>query len=220
MDEHEIRRRLVAWAGPFLTLMLLCQAAAAADPAPGTSQGKAPGVMELRAETAQATVQAVDRAARTVTLRTEDGEEILVQVPDEVRNFDQVEVGDKLKVEYHEATAIFLRKAGEGAPSAASGASTGEGAPASDDRRGVSETSSVRLAPLGAKPGGLETRTVDITAVVEDVDYEGRKLTVRGPRGNVRTLAVGDDVENLEEVEKGDQIVVRHTKALAITVTK
>jgi hypothetical protein len=218
MDDHKIRRKHLAWAAPLLSLMLSAPALAA-DPPKQTGQGGAPGVVALEAVTAQATVQAVDHGARTATLRTEDGREIQVKAPDTVRNFDQVEVGDKVNVEYHEATAISVVKADAATPGTASGSSTapGAGAPASD---GASGTRSVRVAPLGAKPGVVETTTFDITALVENVDYEKREVTVRGPRGNTRTLAVGDEVQNLKDIKQGDHVMLRHTEAIAVSVTK
>jgi hypothetical protein len=55
---------------------------------------------------------------------------------------------------------------------------------------------------------------------VEDVDYNQRKVTVRGPRGGVRTVDVSDDVKNLENVKKGDEVVIQHTEAVLIALEK
>ena len=56
-------------------------------------------------------------------------------------------------------------------------------------------------------------------ATVEAVDLAKRTVTVRGPRGNVNTLKVGDQVQ-LDKVKAGDQVVVRYTEAVAISVDK
>jgi hypothetical protein len=58
--------------------------------------GEAGGVIE-ETITASALVTAVDAANRRVTLRSSDGTEASFTAPPEVRNLDQVRVGDKVK---------------------------------------------------------------------------------------------------------------------------
>jgi hypothetical protein len=43
---------------------------------------------------------------------------------------------------------------------------------------------------------------------------------VKGPAGNVRTFKVDPAVKNLDQVKKGDQIVLTFTEAVALSVTK
>ena len=43
---------------------------------------------------------------------------------------------------------------------------------------------------------------------------------VKGPSGSTRTFKVGPEVTNLDAVRKGDEVVVRHTEAIAIAVTE
>lgn len=203
---------------PMLAAPLLFAAATASaqTPSPPQQQHQAlPGLVATNMATAHATVEAVDHAKRTATLRADDGHEFTVDVPDSVRNFDQVQKGDKINIEYQEATAIFLRKPGEGG-----GESTGSTTPPSPAAPSATQYGTVEVAPRGQKPAGIETRVVEITAIVEDVDYGKRTVTLRGPRGNVETIDVGDRVPNLDRVKKGDQVVVRHTEAVAASVSK
>ncbi len=58
--------------------------------------------------------------------------------------------------------------------------------------------------------------TVEMTARVEAVDLAARTVTLRGPDGGVRVIQVDDRVRRLDEVKTGDEIVIRHTQALAI----
>ena len=77
----------------------------------------------------------------------------------------------------------------------------------------------MQRAPAGAKPGGQVTNVVEAVATVEAVDLAKRTATIRGPRGNVHTMKVGDQVK-LEKVKVGDQVKVRYTEAVAISVDK
>jgi hypothetical protein len=110
-----------------------------------------------------------------------------------------VKVGDKLKVKYVDAIAIFVRK--------------------SSDPPDASETKAVAVAPRGQKPMVAAINTVEVTANVEKVDYEKRLITLKGPEGNVRTLKVDPRVKRLAEIKQGDDIVLRRTEAVAIEVT-
>jgi hypothetical protein len=148
----------------------------------------------------QATVIAVNRPEREVVLRNEDGTVMGFILDDRVRNFDQIEVGDVVTAEYHQAIAVTVEP------------STGEPT--------ASTAASMQRAPLGAKPGGTATRVSTLTAKVEDVDYDSRLVTLRGPSGQIREMKVGPEVENLQAVRKGDQVLVRHTEAIAIAVSK
>jgi nucleoid-associated protein YgaU len=44
----------------------------------------------------------IDKADRTVALLGPEGDVVEVEVSSEARNFDQIEIGDKVKVEYYE----------------------------------------------------------------------------------------------------------------------
>jgi len=43
-------------------------------------------------------------------------------------------------------------------------------------------------------------------------------VTLRGPQQKTATLKVSKDVKRFGEVKKGDEVVIRHTEALAIDV--
>ncbi len=158
-----------------------------------------PGVMVVDVVEWSGTVTAVDYAKRTVTLREPGGKSVTLNAKN-ARNLDQVKVGDRVKAEYIEEVAIFVRKA-DAPPSA-------------------TETQMIELAPKGQKPAGLVADTVQITANVEAIDYQKRTIALKGPQGNVRTFKVGDAVQNFQEIKKGDQVVLRFTEAFAIAVTK
>jgi hypothetical protein len=150
--------------------------------------------------TERATVLAVNRPERMVVLRGEDGGTLGLILDERVRNFDQIQVGDVVTAQYQEATAIFVRPS-TGAPT-------------------VDATGTLQTARPGEKPGAVATRTNEITATVEGIDYSNRTVTLKGPRGRTRTIKVSPDVENFDAVRKGDEVVVRHTNAVAVAVTE
>jgi hypothetical protein len=59
----------------------------------------------------QATVTAIDKKKRTVTVKGPKGRTAELAVSEEVKNLDQVKVGDMLKLKYYEALSLQLDKA-------------------------------------------------------------------------------------------------------------
>src|SRR5215467_8858262 len=57
---------------------------------------------------ASATVTAIDKSARIVTLQGEDGNKFSVTVPADLKNFDKLKVGDKVDVDYYEGLAVEM----------------------------------------------------------------------------------------------------------------
>jgi hypothetical protein len=159
----------------------------------------AEGAIEIGAITATSKVTAVDPAERTVTLTNEAGETNTYKLGKKVRNFDQIKVGDEVKATLLESVAVVVRKSS--APPDAS------------------ERDLVAVAPKGAMPGVIMAKTRQITAKIASVDTQARTVTVEGPAGGTPTIKVGPKV-NLDELQKGDDVTLRVTDALAIRVEK
>jgi DNA-binding beta-propeller fold protein YncE len=145
-----------------------------------------------------AQVVSIDKATRTVTLKGPKGNVLDVVAGDEVKNFDQIKLGDFVVARYAQALTLELRKtkvkAGE--PTVREGAA--------------------RAKP-GERPAVAGAREVTAIADVIGVDPKKSTITLKGPRGNVVTL----DVQNPDQfkvVKKGDQVEVTYTEALALSV--
>ena len=59
-----------------------------------------------------------------------------------------------------------------------------------------------------------------VTADVLTVDQKKRLVTLRGPEGNERTIRVGEEVRNLPQVKKGDQVVVSYYESAVFQLHK
>jgi hypothetical protein len=71
-----------------------------------------------------------------------------------------------------------------------------------------------------AKPSGMKEQTVEATATVEAIDLDKRIVTLKGPKGNVFELKVGERAKNLSQVKVGDQVKVKYYESLAFEVKK
>jgi len=164
-----------------------------------SDNGGTPGRVSVDVIKLTGTVKAVDLDKKTVTVEGSSGRVETIDAK-EARNLDQVKVGDKVTVTYTQALAVFVRK--------------------SDEPPSTSEKQTVQLAPKGEKPGGVVARTVELTGTIQSVDAQKRMVEVRVPAGDVRTFKVDPRVKNLSQVKKGDQVVLRYTESVALSVVK
>ena len=70
------------------------------------------------------------------------------------------------------------------------------------------------------KPGGAVVDVVAFQATVEAVDLQKRTVTLKGPDGKMKTLTIGPEARNLDQVKKGDQLKVKLIESVALFVRK
>ncbi len=158
-----------------------------------------PGGVIVQTRQLTATVAAMDRANRKLTLVDADGIKQTVKAGPAVVNYDQIQVGDQLKVRVTEELVVQMAKPGD----------------TTDDRG----QAAVVLAPKGAKPGGLAAGTVQVTATVTAIDPAKRTATLRFEDGSTKTFPVRSDVD-LRKRKTGEKVVFRVTEMIALSVEK
>ena len=175
--------------------------AATAQQAPATNAAvvTAPGKATVaRTTKASAVIVGLDTANRIITLKTAKGRIFEMVAGPEVKNFDQLKVGQTVHAEYAEALSLELKKGGGGKASAG-------------------EKSGAVAAQPGQQPGAAAGRQVTVLADVVNVDHKTHLVTLRGPAGNQMDIQV-DDPEQLKNIKKGDQVQATYTEAIAVMV--
>ncbi len=146
-----------------------------------------------------AVVEAIDREQREVLLRTADNRPIRVLAGGAVRNFDQIEVGDTVRVVYYESVAARMAEPAEGGPTV-----------------GVVAT---ERAPAGARPAAAEGAV--ISTVVEVISYDPATAvaTFRMPEGNVHSVVVNPEMRAFAAARSpGERVALTFTQAVAVAV--
>ncbi|HUJ16550.1 MAG TPA: hypothetical protein VL197_01010, partial [Nitrospirota bacterium] len=67
-------------------------------------------------------------------------------------------------------------------------------------------------------PSFIITEATTTTEKVVDIDYHGRKVTLKNDEGLVRTVQVGNDVSNLGRVKIGDRVTVETHQTISVEV--
>jgi Cu/Ag efflux protein CusF len=159
-----------------------------------------PSGARMESSTITATVEKIDYKARTVVLKGTKGVLMELEVGEEARNFDQVKKGDIVTIENTEAVAIEVQKS-KGKPIAV-------------------ETTSMTRSKPGEKPAGTMKTEGIMTVTVEKIDHKTREATLKLADGEIMEIRVGPQVKRLNEIHKGDQVLVRYMSSVSISVKK
>jgi hypothetical protein len=151
-----------------------------------------------RAEQLTAAVTAVDVATRKVTLKGKKGKEETITVSPDVKNLDQVKVGDLVVVTFSQGVVLSM---------AAPGAKPVE----------PTATATGAAAAPGEKPAADVKATIKGTVTVAAIDMKTRIVTLVGPEGRKFKVAAGKEIP-LEKVKVGDKVNAEYTEAVAIAV--
>jgi hypothetical protein len=68
--------------------------------------------------------------------------------------------------------------------------------------------------------GTIVTDQVEAVVTVTKVDQKARTVTVRGPRGNLQTLNVPPESQNLDQVKPGDRFKITYAEAAVVALTR
>ena len=174
----------------FVLVALLVPVVAAAG---AQSQGDKT-VTKKNQMTATVTIKAIDQATRSITLRSENGDEDTFTVGPEVTRFNQLKVGDTIRATYYESLVFQVRK--PGAPAATAGSMAAGG----------------RLKDV---PGGALGTQETTSVTVKAVDMNVPSITVLTADGRTLTRKIAEK-KNLEGVNVGDRIDITYSQGLVV----
>lgn len=147
----------------------------------------------------EATVVKVDQAKRHLELQGENGLEFTVQVPKNVKRFNEIKAGDKINIDFYQSVAVSLEK------------------PSTDMSSTKSQTLTESMA--GKLPGGVVAHQESGMVDVVKVDKDKNQITVKRPNGDMDVINVKDpDLQShLSDIKEGDKIQASYTEAAVIS---
>ena len=153
-------------------------------------------ITKTKSISATATIQAIDATVRAITLRDAAGNEETYSVGPQVKRFDELKVGDTVKMTYEESVVVQVHQAGE--------------------KAGATSTAAVTPG-TGQLPSGTIRMQDTMTVTVKAMDFSVPSITVTTPDGRTVTRKV-EDKKNLQGLKAGDQIDIIYTRALLTSI--
>jgi hypothetical protein len=155
-------------------------------------KGAKPGVIIAETTTVNAKIKEVDPKHRTVTLDGIEGNERTFKVAPNV-DMSNVKDGDELVVRFTRGMALMVDKPAEAQQAAG------------------------KIKPGNAE-GAIEALTA--TATVESVDAVNRLVTLKSTDGQKRTIHLGKEAVNFDQIRVGDTVRATLVEAAAVAITK
>jgi len=146
-------------------------------------------------KTVTASVEAIEKETREVTVKKPDGTFDVFYFPETIRRFDTLKVGDKITAKYYENLVLRVKAPGEKDVNSASGGT-------------------VRA---DGKSAATASRQRTITATIAAIDQSVPSITFTGPNGWKYSSRV-EDKKALAKVKVGDRLDITWTEALILSV--
>lgn len=149
---------------------------------------------EMRTETA--TIEAIERSSREVTLKKADGTYTVARVPSEMTRFDTLKIGDRITAKYYDNIVLRLK--------------------APDEKDVDTKAAASTRAPAGKAAGTLAAQRT-ITATITAIDNAVPSITFKGPNGWTYSSRV-EDTQALARVKVGDRMDITWTTAMILSI--
>lgn len=134
---------------------------------------------------------------REVVLKDNDGFQQTMTLGEEVKNFDQIRVGDIVTFTISKDIAIYIGKEGE--------------------IPGMGESKLLYSAAKGSKPGALQVKESFVTLDILKLNKDAKEVTVRLPDGAIKSIVTPK--LDFSSVKVGQTVIIREIITQKITVT-
>ena len=141
-----------------------------------------------------ASVEAIERSTREVTVKKADGKYEVIYVPEGVRRFDTLKIGDKITATYYENLVLQLKAPGEKA----------------------TDKTEAAVVKAGGGSGGTVSHQRTITATITAIDEKVPSVTFSGPNNWSYSTRV-EDKKALAKVKVGDKVDITWTEAMLVS---
>ena len=199
----EPMRRRYSFYGCLTVLLTLCLGTGCASKSKSTLKTRLPedtaatASAEDRDQRLSARVQAISRKNRILTLKFPDEKVAKIKVANEVRNFDDIGVGDTIKARFKTLVEVF---------------------PVNPTGKPLwPEIEEIKKAPKGTKPGTAILRPYEFQGVVTSLDPATRAIGIKA--GKRVEVTEKPDLTRFNEIKTGDTVVARFVETTAIDIT-
>lgn len=166
------------------------------------AQAQAPGREDIELISVTETVEAINLETREVVLRGPDGHFKHLVVGDHVQRLNEVEIGDRVKVDFFVSALYEVRE------------------PTAEElEQPYLELSHTVKAEAEQLPAGATLKQFRSVCTIVDLNAVNMTGTLKDPNGKFRVVAIKNP-ENITKLRIGQTVVVTHTEAYAVSLEK
>ncbi len=148
------------------------------------------------------TVTTLVKESREITLKGADGELVTMVASDEVKRFDEIEIGDVMTFEYYTYIKAEFRE-----PTA------------EEIAEPLTLLAEGGKAPEGMDPAAVVGALVKAIVTIEILNRPNMLATVRGPRGNYLSIQMEDEAL-MQRLNIGQKVILTYAEAIAVSLEK
>lgn len=143
-------------------------------------------------------VQAINIDERLLVLADMEGNLVdVVEVDDDVTEFDKIAIGDIIKLEFYESLALQI---------------------AAPDAKPLNSQDITVVTEGGPKPGKIDVEIVSEVVEVIGIDRATNMLKYKATGKQVARVKVDPRISTMENLKPGEKILVTYTEAVAASV--
>ena len=145
------------------------------------------------------TIEKVDTAKRTLTMKLDNGKRTTLKVDKTVKDLDKFKPGDKVQLSYTEEIIAMAEPSDQGTS-------------------GLEKYHVVDVEPEGDKPALVQVDTTQISGKIVSIDPQKRRLTFEDPEGKKQTLKLSRKINGLDRFKPGEMINMAIAQHMVVEV--
>jgi hypothetical protein len=150
----------------------------------------------------EGTITKIDKETREITIMGSNGELDTITAGEEVERFDEIEVGDVIKLEYIKFLRAEFRS------------------PTPEEvEEPLVVLAEAEKAGMDTEPGAAVGAVVKAVVTIQVINLPFMYAVVEGPNGNLTTIDVKDE-ELLKQLHVGQIVILTYGEAVAVSLDK
>lgn len=148
------------------------------------------------------TIKEINNETREITVIGEEGELHTFTASDDVKRFDEIEVGEVITFGFYKFLKAEFRK------------------PTKEElAEPLVAVADAEIAGMDMEPGAVLGAVAKAVVSIEVINLPYMYVTIKGPQGNYMTIDV-EDAELIKKLHVGQIVILTYGEAIAVTLTK
>ncbi|WP_298532958.1 hypothetical protein [uncultured Algibacter sp.] len=148
------------------------------------------------------TIKEINKETREITVIGEKGELHTFTAGEDVKRFDEIEVGEVITFGFYKFLKAEFRK------------------PTDEEiAEPLVAIADAKVAGMEMEPGAVVGAMVKAVVTIEVINLTYMYVTIKGPQGNYTTIDV-EDAELIKKLHVGQVVIMTYGEAIAVSLTK